>query len=175
MTENEIITAWKCCSNVITSSCKECPFHLTYNANCVIELMRVSLDLYNRLKAENFNLKEEVKHFQLKNSELFKLNNSLVEENDYRKSENERLQKEAERWKNAMMGECMLSACPNKEQLKSEAYREFAEKTLEKVKVAHYEEVESYYASGYTDALTFVEDLIDEIKDELTEKNDLEG
>ena len=97
MNEKEIITAWKCCSNVITSSCKECPLHLTYNANCVRELMRVSLDLFNRTKAEN-----------------------------------ERLQKEAERWENAMMGECMLSACPNKEQLKSEAYREFAEKVKTK-------------------------------------------
>lgn len=97
MNEKEIITAWKCCSNVITSSCKECPFHLTYNANCVRELMRVSLDLYNRQKAEN-----------------------------------ERLQKEADKWKNAMMGECMLSACPNKEQLKSEAYREFADILVDK-------------------------------------------
>ena len=93
MNEKEIITAWKCCSNVITSSCKECPLHLTYNANCVRELMRVSLDLYNREKAEN-----------------------------------ERLQKEAERWKNAMMGECMLSACHREEEIKSEAYREFAER-----------------------------------------------
>ena len=55
--EKEIITAWKCCSNVITSSCKECPFHITYNANCVSELMRVSLDLFNRTKAENERLR----------------------------------------------------------------------------------------------------------------------
>ena len=59
MTENEIITAWECCSNVITSSCKECPLHLTYNANCVRELMRVSLDLFNRTKAENERLQNE--------------------------------------------------------------------------------------------------------------------
>lgn len=123
MNEKEIITAWKCCSNVITSSCKECPLHLTYNANCVRELMRVSLDLYNRKKAEIFNLKEEVKHFQLKNSELFKLNNSIVEENDYRKAENERLQKSLDNMTDALVK--TDEAC---RKAKSEAYREFAER-----------------------------------------------
>lgn len=57
---------------------------------------------------------------------------------------------------------------------KSEAYREFAEKALEKVKTAYFKEVNTCYESGYADALTFVEDLIDEIKEELTEKKDLE-
>ena len=122
MTDNEIITAWKCCSNVITSSCKECPLHITYNANCVIELMRVSLDLYNRQKAEN-----------------------------------ERLQKEAERWKNAMMGECMLSACHREEEIKSEAYREFAERFAE-----------TFFIQGVTWSIT-KEEFEDFVK-ELAEK-----
>ena len=133
--------------------------------------MRVSLDLYNRQKAENFNLKEEVKHFQLKNSELFKLNNSLVEENDYRKAENERLlqklqqaQSEAERWKNAMMGECMLSACPNKEQLKSEAYREFAKEFVDDL--SHM----LTYDKDYIKAKIF--NLVETKQKELTERNE---
>ena len=129
LTDNEIITAWKCCSNVITSSCKECPLHLTYNANCVRELMRVSLDLYNRQKAEIFNLKEEVKHFQLKNSEFFKLNNSLMEENDYRKSENERLQYSAKHY-----GKQVGNLIYHLEQAKSEAYREFAKYLTKHIK-----------------------------------------
>ena len=101
MTENEIITAWECCSNVITSSCKECPFHLTYNANCVIELMRVSLDLYNRQKAEIFNLNEEIANLKLKNAEF------LIS-NEKAQAENERLLQKLQ-------------------QAQSEAYREFAE------------------------------------------------
>lgn len=178
MKDNEIITAWKCCSNVITSSCKECPLHITYNANCVRELMRVSLDLYNRQKSEIFNLKEEVKHLQLKNSEFFKLNNSLVEENDYKTAEIERLlqklqqaQSEAERWKNAMMGECMLSACPNKEQLKSEAYREFAEKIKEG---EVYMRVDFPNTECGTETYIVLSDDIDTTLKELTENNDLE-
>ena len=145
MNEKEIITAWKCCSNVITSSCKECPLHLTHNANCVRELMRVSLDLYNRQKAEN-----------------------------------ERLQKEAERWKNAMMGECMLSACPNKEQLKSEAYREFAERLKKtcfnaiyripkKGKTVEISEVNKYITDLLQNDIPI---LIEHIKKELTESNE---
>lgn len=159
MNDNEIITAWKCCSNVITSSCKECPLHLTYNANCVRELMRVSLDLYNRLKAENFNLKEEVKHFQLKNSELFKLNNSLVEENDYRKSENERLKAEAD------MADGYADALEAK--AKSEAYREFAEKFKWYVTVA-----ESKPTTRLSYSSLGIVNMIDLVYKELTESNE---
>jgi hypothetical protein len=161
MNENEIITAWKCCSNVITSSCKECPLHLTYNANCVRELMRVSLDLYTRLKAENFNLKEEVKHFQLKNSELFKLNNSLVEENDYRKSENERLKAEAD------MADGYADALEAK--AKSEAYREFAEKIKEG---EVYMRVDFPNTECGTETYIVLSDDIDTTLKELTESNE---
>lgn len=52
MTDKEIIKALECCGNVITSSCKECSYHSTYNANCVRELMRNALDLINRQQAE---------------------------------------------------------------------------------------------------------------------------
>ena len=106
MTENEIITAWECCSNVITSSCKECPLHLTYNANCVRELMRVSLDLFNRQKAENERLKRHNKEYGFCNllGNCLVYSKNLKDYNDMRKG------------------------------LKSEAYMEFAERLKNKSK-----------------------------------------
>ena len=78
------------------------------------------------------------------------------------KAENERLQKEAERWKSAMMGECMLSACPNKEQLKSEAYREFA---------VRFKHMAMAVRKSISDNCTYIVDdeFIDRILKELTE------
>ena len=120
MNDNEIIKAWKCCSNVITSSCKECPLHLTYNANCVRELMRVSLDLYNREKAEVFNLKEEIANLKSKNDEF------LIS-NEKAQAENARLRKAPDvvrvRYEMSMDERDFII-----KQAKSEAYREFADK-----------------------------------------------
>lgn len=56
MTDNEIIKALKCCGNIVDSTCKECVYHETYNASCVVRLMRDALDLINRQKAEIENL-----------------------------------------------------------------------------------------------------------------------
>jgi hypothetical protein len=44
------------------------------------------------------------------------------------KAEIERLQKENERWKNGFMGACMLENCKLKDEWKSEAIKEFAER-----------------------------------------------
>ncbi len=49
------------------------------------------LEVIKNKEAEIFKLKKEVEHFQLKNSELFKLKNNLVEETDYKDAEIERL------------------------------------------------------------------------------------
>ena len=52
MTDEQIIKALECCGNIVDSTCKECTYHETYNASCVVRLMRDALDLYNRQKAE---------------------------------------------------------------------------------------------------------------------------
>lgn len=52
MTDNEIIKALERCGNIVDSTCKECAYHETYNASCVVRLMRNALDLINRQKAE---------------------------------------------------------------------------------------------------------------------------
>lgn len=46
------------------------------------------------------------------------------------KLEIERLQKENERWKNGFMGACMLENCKLKDEWKSEAIKEFAERLI---------------------------------------------
>ena len=48
-------------------------------------------------------------------------------------AEIEILQKEVNKWKNALMGECIMSSCPAKEQLQSEARKEFAERLKEEM------------------------------------------
>ena len=52
MTDNEIIKALECCGNIVDSTCKECAYHETYNASCVVRLMRNALDLINRKNAK---------------------------------------------------------------------------------------------------------------------------
>ena len=52
MTDNKIIKALECCGNIVDSTCKGCVYHETYNASCVVRLMRDALDLINRQQAE---------------------------------------------------------------------------------------------------------------------------
>lgn len=56
LTDEQIIKALERCGNIVVSSCKECAFHKTYNASCVVKLMKNTLDLINRQKAENERL-----------------------------------------------------------------------------------------------------------------------
>ena len=59
MTDNEIIKALECCGNIVDSTCKGCVYHETYNASCVVRLMRDALYLINRQKAEIERLQKE--------------------------------------------------------------------------------------------------------------------
>ena len=47
MTEEQITKALECCGNIVDSTCKQCEYHDTYNASCVVRLMRDALDLIN--------------------------------------------------------------------------------------------------------------------------------
>ena len=70
MTDNEIIKALECCGNIVDSTCKGCVYHETYNASCVVRLMRDALDLINRQKAEIESLKHRKTELQIRNQEL---------------------------------------------------------------------------------------------------------
>ena len=60
LTDAEILKALECCGNIVDSTCKECAYHKTYNASCVVRLMRDALDLINRYKAEAERLQTRV-------------------------------------------------------------------------------------------------------------------
>ena len=70
MNDNEIIKALECCGNIVDSTCKGCVYHETYNASCVVRLMRDALDLINRQKAEIERLKHRKTELQIRNQEL---------------------------------------------------------------------------------------------------------
>lgn len=64
MTDKEIMKALECCGNIVDSSCKECAFHETYNASCVVKLMQNTLNLINRKDAEIDILKAEIERYK---------------------------------------------------------------------------------------------------------------
>ena len=70
MIDKEIIKALECCGNIVDSTCKGCVYHETYNARCVVRLMRDALDLINRQKAEIESLKHRKTELQIRNQEL---------------------------------------------------------------------------------------------------------
>ena len=84
MTDNDIIKALECCGNIVDSTCKECVYHETYNASCVVRLMRDALDLINRQKAEIKNLNRAIKNFKAtkerQRAEIERLQKSQVKE-----------------------------------------------------------------------------------------------
>lgn len=95
------------------------------NAGCYVgDLLRI----VKSQKAEIFNLKEEIATLKSKNGEFLISNEKAKAENERLLQKLQQAQSETERWKNAMMGECMLSACYREEEIKSEAYREFADR-----------------------------------------------
>lgn len=77
MEDREIIEALERCGNIVDSTCKECVYHETYNASCVVRLMRDALNLINRKDTEidilirkKHALRDEVEE---KEAEIFKL------------------------------------------------------------------------------------------------------
>lgn len=81
------------------------------------------------------------------------------------KAEIEKLQKENERWKNGFMGACLLENCTLKDEWKSEAIKEFAERLKETA--YSYSDI-SGYSSIVVDA-----DSIDNLVKEMEEKNNV--
>lgn len=60
MTDNEIIKALRCCYRE-DGSCQYCPLWKKDCSSCVKELIKLSVDLINRQKAEIEELKKEAK------------------------------------------------------------------------------------------------------------------
>ena len=120
MTDKEIMKALECCSErgLLSESCDECP-NLAMGSLCMDQMLRDTLDLIKRQKAEFENLEKEY-------DRVFK--------------ENVRNQTEVERLEKLLDAECDTCACGLLEQrvkARVEAIKEFAEK-LKAKKAIHY-------------------------------------
>ena len=110
--DNEIIKALECCCK--NNNCEGCPLdYLTFSSQCASELAIKSLDLINRLQAQNKDLAETVHNLTLEKDALF--------------DKAEELKAEVERLK-----EFIVETRRCDKEIKSEAYKEFAERLKEK-------------------------------------------
>ena len=89
MTDEKIINALKICGNLVDSRCKECVFHNTYNASCVVKLMENAYDLINRKNAE-------IEQKDIEIDILIKKKEAAYEEVAELRAENERLKSDLE-------------------------------------------------------------------------------
>ena len=112
MTDEQIIKAVGICR--IPDTCRGCPYHELYTAECICALMKDVFDLINRQK-------EKIKEFDGK----IVIQQGMI---DYQKAEIEQWKEEANRWQNAFVGECMLTSCEAKSEIAVEAIKEFAER-----------------------------------------------
>ena len=70
MTDNEIIKALECCCK--NNNCEDCPLdYLTFSSQCAGELAIKSLDLINRLQAQNKDLAETIHNLTIEKDALF--------------------------------------------------------------------------------------------------------
>lgn len=61
MTDNEIIRAVGLCNGIESGRCDECSYRNTKDGDCVEILAKDTIDLINRLEAENERLKQDLK------------------------------------------------------------------------------------------------------------------
>ena len=70
LTDNEIVKALECCCK--NNNCEGCPLdYLTFSSQCASELAIKSLDLINRLQAQNKDLAETVHKLTIEKDALF--------------------------------------------------------------------------------------------------------
>lgn len=131
MNDNEIIKALEMCGNIVVSSCKECSFHISCNANCVKQVMCNALDLINRQKAD---LKQKDTEIDI----LIRKREALKDEVAELRAEVERLRGFRKEGFFNLLGNCLVYSKNLKDYndmrkgLKSEARKEFAERLEEK-------------------------------------------
>ena len=173
MIDAEIIKALECCSqNRCTTD--GCP--LAGNRICMTLLTTYALDLINRLKSENDDLKRDT---------IPKLQSSLDRANKYgieTEKENERLKAEIERLKKENHRFADIGKMYS--EIRAEAYKEFAEQVQEEIADALHsnykargekaQEIPIYteseflsYCSGKIDCLRGLADFIDNLVKEM--------
>ena len=169
MKDNEIIKALECCaSNGYPEDCAECPYiGCTFQKGCVVKLMDDTLDLINRLQAEN----EKWQSLVLKKEELQQLlaaeKQGYLDELQYANAEIERLQKQCEMNQITLacetgMPKTLASIKKMYATAKSEARKEFADLITDKANVVQID--------AFDYAYQITEDQIDNLLKELDGK-----
>ena len=134
--DNEIIKALECCCK--NNNCEGCPLdYLTFSSQCASELAIKSLDLINRLQAQNKDLAETVHNLTLEKDALF--------------DKAEELKAEVERLK-----EFIVETRRCDKEIKSEAVKEVAERLK-------YSFFDNGYESPDVDFDYFVDNLVKEM------------
>ena len=71
LTDNEIIKALKCCNEPVgNNACQKCPLYHS-EERCSKKMLDLSLDLINRLQAQNKDLAETVHNLTIEKDALF--------------------------------------------------------------------------------------------------------
>ena len=143
MTGEQVIKALEQCGNIIVSSCKDCPLHEKYNANCVRELTKDALDLIKRQQAEIYNLKEDLSEYR--NMPILTKNDCLIATVEKRA--------DGKRYHNALL-------TIKVDEIRAEACKEFAERLNKNF--------ETYTDDEEKNAL-YMRNLINNLVKELTE------
>ena len=143
MTDNEIIKALECCCGTAHDSCRDCPYD---DIGCEDKLEKDALDLINRQKAENEELKLELKsmrgaansykmHYENAQAEVekFKKIDRLAQKTiDLQTAEIKKLEAEVERLENERIERIreLTKVVYDKEiaEAKADAIKEFAER-----------------------------------------------
>lgn len=145
MNDNDVIKALEMCGNIVVSSCKECSFHISCNANCVKQVMCNALDLINRQKAD---LKQ-------KDTEI----DILIRKREALKDEVAELRAEVERLKN----ECF---CLSNER---DAYKDVLDTAVSEARKELANLIERRLNSN-TPRGAYLINIVDEVLTELTEQ-----
>ena len=134
LTDNEIVKALECCRyNDLKKACKKCPFDK--EEHCLDAILNSALDLINHLQAKaikeqnkNSKLRNERNRLQAQNKDLAETVHNLTIEKDALFDKAEELKAEIERLKTNLNVELENFATEYDNKIKSEAYKEFAER-----------------------------------------------
>lgn len=167
LTDNEIVKALECCKYEYDTKCELCCYNFYSRTGCRSELRRNALDLINRLQAENERLNEIVKtRHKVFETKCEKLENSEAELDEYKK-----IKKTIDEFWEILL---TLSLFKRKEkptleefaeaiqEIKSEAYKEFAER-LKNKGMAKYKTIDNEYLYEFDDI--FIDNILKELEE----------
>ena len=161
MTDNEIIRAVGLCNGIESGRCEECSYRNTKDGDCVEILAEDTIDLINRQKAENEKLLKVIFKKEELAQTLHKEHQKTVDELQFAKAEIERLKAEI-KFSDYLEYETI-------NQIKTEAYKEFADDFKQNIKDHRLEmNLNGLKGTHRTDEMTYqtIMDYIDNLLEE---------